>query len=328
MSEPAKRKRDNKYVLRAGLGELETTVLKQLSNHIHYLAAILCLAFVFAVGAANLLSDPIKTADYNSWKHIGITGGFPIFSIPETINSVAERSSDHAPLYFILLNIWGQFTGRDLATLRVLSLLFALLALAFTFRLALATGGKSAALDAVILTAFTAYFLYFSLEVRMYSLLTMLTAWVAWAYWRVSISSAPARSFHWAAFVIGSAAIINVHYFGFLVLSSIALYHLFFSPRERAWLKVPLALGVAGLFFLPWLPVALGSLADRSIPDHDVMSLIEALPAILSAYSNGLYLPWLLLGAVLVVQFRRLDEGQRYIAAIALYPADFAANCK
>jgi len=240
----------------------------------------LCLAFVFAFGAANLLSDPIKTADYNSWKHIGITSGSPIFTIPQTLNNVAVHSSDHAPLYFMLLNIWGQIAGRDLATLRVLSLLFALLALAFTFRLALVTGGKGAALDAVILTTFTAYFLYYSLEVRMYSLLIMLTAWVAWAYWRVSISTARARSYHWAALVIGSAAIINVHYFGFLVLTSISLYHLLFSPKDRAWMKVPLALSAAGLFFLPWLPVALSSLSARSIPDHDVLSLVEALPAI------------------------------------------------
>lgn len=290
---------------------------KWLSDHAHYLAAIFCLAFLFAFGAANLLSDPIKTADYNSWKHIGITSGSPIFSIPETLNNVAVHSSDHAPLYFVLLNVWGQITGRDLATLRVLPLLFALLALAFTFRLALVAGGKGAGLDAVILTAFTAYFLYYSLEVRMYSLLILLSAWVAWAYWRVAISSAPARSFHWVAFVIGSAAIINVHYFGFLVLASISLYHLLFSPKDRAWLKVPLALIVAGLFFLPWLPVALRSLSARSIPDHDVLSLVEALPAILSVYTNGLYLPWLLLGAVFVIHFKRLDEGQRYIAAIA-----------
>jgi len=292
-------------------------VRKQLSDYSHYLAAILCLAFVFAFGAANLLSDPIKTADYNSWKHIGITSGSPIFTIPQTLNNVAVHSSDHAPLYFMLLNIWGQIAGRDLATLRVLSLLFALLALAFTFRLALVTGGKGAALDAVILTTFTAYFLYYSLEVRMYSLLIMLTAWVAWAYWRVSISTARARSYHWAALVIGSAAIINVHYFGFLVLTSISLYHLLFSPKDRAWMKVPLALSAAGLFFLPWLPVALSSLSARSIPDHDVLSLVEALPAMLSAYTNGLYLPWLLAGGALLIHFRRLNEGQRYIAAIA-----------
>jgi len=292
-------------------------VRKQLSDYTHYLAAILCLAFVFAFGAANLLSDPIKTADYNSLKHIGITSGSPIFTIPQTLNNVATHSSDHAPLYFMLLNIWGQFAGRDLASLRVLSLLFALLALAFTFRLALVTGGKGAALDAVILTSFTAYFLYYSLEVRMYSLLIMLTAWVAWAYWRVSISTARARSFHWAALVIGSAAIINVHYFGFLVLASISLYHLLCSPKDRAWVKVPLALSAAGLFFLPWLPVALSSLSARSIPDHDVLSLVEALPAMLSAYTNGLYLPWLLAGGALLIHFRRLNEGQRYIAAIA-----------
>ena len=278
---------------------------------------MLCLAFLFAFGAANLTSDPIKTADYNSWKHIGITAAHPIFSVAETINSVATRSSDHAPLYFILLNLWGQLAGRDLATLRLLSLLFAMLALAFSYRLALATAGDGAALDAVILTAFLAHFLYFSLEVRMYSLLPLLTVWVAWAYWRVAVSRAEARWRHWVALLIGSAAIINVHYFGFLMLAALCLYHLLFAPKERAWLKVPAVMMAAGLFFLPWLPVALSSLSARSIPDHDVLSLSQALPAILSVYSNGLILPWLLAAGLLIFRFRRLDAGQRYIAVIA-----------
>ena len=206
---------------------------ERLSDHMHHLTALACLAFVFVYGATNLLADPIKTADYNSWKHIGITSGNPIFSLSETLNSVSERSSDHAPLYFVLLNAWAQFTGRDLATLRVLSLFFAMIALAFTFRLALATGGAGAAFDAVVMTTGLAYFLYFSLEVRMYSLLPMLTAWVAWAYWRVTIASARARFFHWLALLVGAAAIINVHYFGFLVLASIGLYHLLFSQAPR-----------------------------------------------------------------------------------------------
>ena len=286
--------------------------------NVHYLVTLLCLSFVFAVGATNLKSDPIKTADYNSLKHIGITHGHPIWSIPQTLKSVAERSSDHAPLYFVLLNVWGQFTGRDLVTLRVFSLFFAMLALAFTYRLALSTGGKNAALDAVLLTTFLAYFLYYSLEVRMYSLLIMLTVWLAWAYWRVSISTNKARWYHWAALLIGSAAIINVHYFGFFVLGTIGIYHLLFAPKDRRWLKVCLVMMAAGLFFLPWLPVAVHSLTRRSIPDRDVLSLLDAIPAVLSPYSNGLILPWFLGGAVLVVRFRRLNDAQRYMAAIAL----------
>jgi hypothetical protein len=275
------------------------------------------LAFVFAVGATNLKSDPIKTADYNSLKHIGISPVHPIVSVSRTVNNVAERSSDHAPLYFILLNVWGQLTGRDLVTMRVFSLFFALLALVFTFRLALSTGGARAALDAVLLTAFLAYFLYYSLEVRMYSLLIMCAAWVAWAYWRVSIAKAKARWRHWGALLLGGAAIINVHYFGFLVLAAIGIYHLFFAPKDRRWLNVCLVMMAGGLFFLPWLPVALHSFRQRSIPDHDVLSLLEAIPAILSPYSNGLLLPWLIVGALLVIGFRRLDEGQRYIVVIA-----------
>lgn len=291
---------------------------KHIVANFHRFVALVCLAFVFAVGAGNLKSDPIKTADYNSLKHIGITYERPVWNLEQTINSVATRSSDHAPLYFILLNIWGHLTGRDLATLRVLSLLFALLSLAFTFRLALSTGGRTAGLNAVLLTASLAYFLYYSLEVRMYSLLVLCCACAAWAYWRVSISTATAGRRHWAALLLASAALINTHYFGFLVLAAIGIYHLLLAPKDGRWLKVCLVMMAAGLFFLPWLPVALRSFAQRSIPDQDVLSLLEALPAILSPYSNGLLLPWLLALVVLALGFRRLNEGERYIAVIAV----------
>ena len=290
---------------------------KHIVANLHYLAAFLCLAFVFAFGAINLRSDPIKTADYNSLKHIGISYSDPLWRLPQTINSVAERSSDHAPLYFILLNLWAQLTGRDLVTLRALSLFFALLALAFTFRLALSTSGPSAALDTVLLTSFLAYFLYYSLEVRMYSLLILCAAWVVWAYWRVAILKAEARWRHWAALMLGAAAIINTHYIGFLVLAAIGAVHLLVARRDRQWWKFPLAMMAAGLSFLPWLPVALGSFVQRSIPGHDVLSLLEAAAAILSPYSNGLLLPWLIVGAALALKFRRLGEGERYIVLVA-----------
>ena len=227
---------------------------KRIVSNFHRFVALVCLAFVFAVGAGNLKSDPIKTADYNSLKHIGITYEHSIWNLKQTVDSVATRSSDHAPLYFILLNIWGHLTGRDLATLRVLSLFFALLSLAFTFRLALSTGGRAAGLNAVLLTASLAYFLYYAVEVRMYSLLLLCCAGTAWAYWRVSISTAATRRRHWAALLLAVAALINTHYFGFLVLAAIGVYHLLLAPKDGRWLKVSLVMTAAGLFFLPWLP--------------------------------------------------------------------------
>ena len=291
---------------------------KHIVANFHYLIVILCLAIVYAIGINGLKLYPVRHADINSWKHIGITRDKPIFSVPQTLDSVATRSSDHAPLYFVLLNLWAQITGRDLVNLRMLSLYFGVLSLAFTYRLALSTGGKGAALNATILTSSMAFFLYYSLEVRMYSLLTMLTALVAYAYWRISISSVSARWHHWAALLAGAAAIINVHYFGFLVLAAIGLHHLLFARKDRRWLQVCLAMAASGIFFLPWLPVALHSLGQRSIPDTDVLSLFEAILAILSPYSNGLMLPWLLAGSAFAFHYKRLGASQRYIFSLAI----------
>ena len=291
---------------------------ERVAANTHRLVAMACVAIIFAIGINGLKLYPVRHADINSWKHIGITRDKPIFSVPQTLDSVAARSSDHAPLYFVLLNLWAQVTGRDVFNLRLLSLYFAVLSLAFTYRLALSTGGKGAALNAAVLTASMAFFLYYSLEARMYSLLTMLTALVAYAYWRISISTVSARWQHWAALLAGAAAIINVHYFGFLALAAIGSHHLLFVRKDRRWLQVCLAMAASGVFFLPWLPVALRSLGQRSIPDADVLSLFEAIPAILSPYSNGLLLPWLLVGGVFALQYKRLGASQRYIFSLAV----------
>ena len=48
-----------------------------------------------------------------------------------------------------------------------------------------------------------------------------------------------------------------------------------------------------------------------------MLSLLGAIPAILSPYSNGLLLPWLIVGALMALKFRGLSEGERYVVLVA-----------
>ena len=152
----------------------------------HFAVVVLCLALSYVLGVSNLKSYPIVGAELNSIKHLWSSQSGPTNSIPETVESVFTYSSVHAPGYMILLNLWSRLTGRDLFTLRLLSVFFSLFALVLTYRLALLTRSADTATVAALIVASLAFIVYYSYTVRMYSLLAMATAWVAWSYWKIT----------------------------------------------------------------------------------------------------------------------------------------------
>ena len=257
-----------------------------------FLLVVLCLAYVFAAGLPALKAEPARPADFNSIKAIYSSRSQPDNSINEVIHFIAIRNPSHLPLYSVGLSLWMRYTGRDLFTVRLLSLLIALLAIAFAYRLTRDTAGKAAALDAAWLLSFLAFFVFYAHQARMYSLLALVAIWVVWSYWRLLGAGESAWRGRWLALLASSFAILYTHYFGFFLLAAIGLYHLLLAPKTIRWLQVCLALGGA--------------------------SIGGALQAFASIYSNGL--PVLLLAAVIALGlgFRRLSPGPRYILFLAL----------
>ena len=117
--------------------------------HIFLIAA--CLLAVYAIGVSNLKAVPISHSESNSQRHLFKTYLDPAYSLAETIASVSANSAQHGPLYFVLLNLWERLVGRDLLSLRLLSMFFGLLAVAFTCRLASIAGDRNIATVAAIL---------------------------------------------------------------------------------------------------------------------------------------------------------------------------------
>ena len=283
----------------------------------HFAIVLLCLALSFVLGASNLKSYPVFDSEANSIKHLWISHSSPTLSIAETVASVFARSPDHAPGYMVILNIWSRLTGRDFFTLRLLSVFFGLLALAFTFRLALLIAGADTAIMAALLAACLAYFVYYSYTARMYSLLAMGTAWVAWSYWKFASMEEPVPRRCWLNYICAAAAITWVHYFGLIVLAAIGVYHVFFARKTRRWLQISLASLAAGLLFTPLLPYFVAGTAGRGVPWSDALSLVDSARAIASIYTNGL--PFLVPVAAIIaaVNYRRLGEAQKYILILA-----------
>ena len=291
----------------------------QARSHSHLVLLTLCFAFVFATSMRIAKSEPASLDDAYAVKHLYYSRDHPLLSVNNTIDSVAAiGTKDHTPLYFVLLNLWSRYTGRDLLTLRLFSLLFGLLALAFTYQLTRLAGGKTAAQDAVLITSFLAFFVFYTQVTRIYSLLLFLSAWVMWSYWKTLSTAESPSPLTWLSLIVSAIAIIYTHLSGFFLLAAIGLYHLVFAPKDRRWLIVCLAMFVAGLLFLPWLPTTLEGLTVWSgVPASDGLPLIDALLAVLSIYSNGL-LPLIpCVGLLIAFRYKRLRESQRYIIVLA-----------
>ena len=279
-----------------------------------------CFAILFAWGAINLKSDSITPAEYNSIFNIFENHIADTANLAQTLRYVELKDETHPPAYFVILNLWSRLVGEDLFGLRLLSLYFGLLAVAFTYRLAKLTGGERRAQYAAILLTFSAYFAFYVHEVRMYSLLALMTAFVAWAYARaIKGSGAPAR-IGLVCLSLGSALIIYVHMFGFIVVAAISLYHVLFVAKNKRWFLVPAALAIAGLLYLPWLPVTLRLLDMRTDFAKDSLTWHETLLALTSIYNNGIGLLAPICAGILIVYRKRLGAGQvLVIALIALF---------
>ena len=272
------------------------------------------MALVYYWGATSLTAEPMAWfSEWHTLKHLYDSPVGPSYTLAETIQSVSIRSSDHGPLYFIILNIWHELVGRDLATFRILSVFFGLLALAFVYRLALTTGDPDIALDAIIFLTFLSNLVYHSQRVRMYSLLPMLAALVAWWYWKIIRMRGHAPWRHWLLLTVGSAALVAVHYFGIVLLLSIGAYHLLFVKKDRRWVAVCLAMAAAALLFSPWLPIVYRALTTSGVPDSERLLFGDSIAAIIGLYTNGLYVITPLALLVIIGKRRQLGQAQRYI---------------
>ena len=272
------------------------------------------------MGLSNLKASPIKPfSEFNTLHRVYDSPLGPSFSLAGTLERLIAQSSDHGPLYFIFLNLWDDLVGRDLFTYRLPSVLFGLIALAFVYRLAQFTRESDTALYAVFITAFMAFFIHYTYEVRMYSLLSLVSAIVAWSYWKTVSAMGPVRRCYLLSLTISAAASVYVHYFGVIMLAAIGVYHLLFVKKDRRWFQVCLAVFAAGLLFSPWLPVVAKAIAERpvKIAESNPLLFVPAVLALAGVFTNGLFPLIPVIVATVVLKFRRLVKAQRYLLILA-----------
>lgn len=184
--------------------------------------AILALAAVVRCQHVAVLSFDFDEA--YSWKMTT----FPLSEIADRISRDLPP-----PLYFYLLWGWSRVFGGAPETLRSLSVLFGLVAVAASYLLAREVGsgtressggeGEFAALAAAAMVAFSPLQVDFSQRVRMYSLGAALALTSCWLLLRALRASRPRwRDFIWYA--LAAAALAYTHSAGLLVLAAQFLY--------------------------------------------------------------------------------------------------------
>ena len=279
--------------------------------------ALACVAFVYLFGISSLKSDPVSFDEIETLKHTITRWAEYTYTIPETIHSVSQRSVEHGPLYFVLLNIWQQLAGYDLFSSRLLSVFFAMLVVAAVYRLAGLTRNSEVACAATVAIACLAYFNYYAHVTRFYALLLLMSCWLLWSYWRVLTAAGAVPGRRWLSLFAATAAIVYVNYFGFIIIAALGGYHLLCAPKSRRWLRVSVLMPCACLLFAAWLPVALRGFArSQDALDASRLTWLEALDAILSIYANGLWLlPLLAIGALL--WRRKRSAAETYLVFLA-----------
>jgi len=279
---------------------------------------LLLLMSVLAIGALD--ADPIRMPEYNSIIHTGYIQD-TTFTVSDILHSVQDKSAQHAPLYFVLLTGWAELVSIHPAILRVVSVYFALLTMAFTYRLGLRIDRRWGGVIAVFLLTFSAFNLFYTHEIRNYTVLSFASVLVMWAYWRVMTAKGQVHFSRWLWLYGASVWCVYTHYFGIFPLLGIGFFHLFFVQKNRRWVQVAVVEVIAGLSFLPWLPVVIEGTSTRKYLESDSQVFIEVIYRHLFAYGNGLW--FLLIGLLTLILYQLWRQRKRlslemYIVVVGL----------
>ncbi len=269
-----------------------------------WLVPVLLLAFW--LGARSLDARPVWADERRS-----ILDAYGAFwgpgSLPEVWSYVAKYNPWHSPGYFMALHEWGQAVGWEPPALRVMSLLVGLLAIALTYRLALALfTAPLVGIFAALVMASSAFFVHYAFEMRVYTLMALFSVLTFWAYVRI-IQSRRVSYWLYMALFAGTVGLLYSHYLAAITLVGIGLYHLLFVPKNRRWWLVSGTVVAAGLVFLPWVRYMLDGLelaVDKEDLHARALSTPEALWSFLYMFGNGAIALMLALMAAAVVAWR------------------------
>ena len=228
----------------------------------------------------------------------------------------ALRRDGAPPLYYALLHGWSALFGsgdRAVRSLSGLCMIGAAVALWFVGR---RVAGRAGAWIAVMLVAANPYAIRYATETRMYALEMMLVAWGILAFRRALESPTWGRLVQFGAVV---ALLLYTQYWTVYLIAVVGALLIGLSWRgayRHEARRMLLAMAVAGLVFLPWLPTFLFQRAHTGTPWGTAQPPGVPLGYTLRDFSGGDQQEgWLLfvamIGLLMLGVFGRATDGRR-----------------
>jgi uncharacterized membrane protein len=191
-----------------------------------------------------------RLGDRNLWPDEAYSLDLAQRTIPDILAFL--RANDAHPVgYYAVLSLWIRAFGENLATMRTLSVIFGLAAVALVWRLGRRLFSPAVGVGAAALLALNPFQIFASNELRMYMPLEFLALLSTWTLWRAHESAAGYA--WWAAYGASLAAMAYVSYYAFLLVPAHLLWiFLHRSPGQTAR-QVGVAAVTAAVFYAPWI---------------------------------------------------------------------------
>ncbi len=244
---------------------------------------IFCLVFRLAfISQKNLWFDEVF-----SW-HLSMGSFYDI--IVRTSNDI------HPPLYYFTLKIWNLIIGDSVASMRILSALFASASIFFIYPVSRRFMHPIQAFLVIILYSISPLNLYYSQEVRMAAMNLFLN--IGSVYFLLKLCDTKHdyyrifRDKYSAMYLLFTTAAIYTHYFSFFILAAEVLYIVIINRKESKQIPAYLYLwGGMFLLYLIWVPDIITHMS-RGQEWRNSQSLIQVLNEYVSFVKDlnmGLY---------------------------------------
>lgn len=173
----------------------------------------------------------------------------------------------HPPGYYLALGLWADAAGTSEFALAFFSCFLGVALIALTYAVTRRVGGGAAAALAAAMAALSAYSVWYSQEVRMYTLAAALACLLLLITARVARGPCP----WWPVWGLVAAGTLYTLYYALFLLPALSVYWLIRAlhqpgDRVRALVRWAGAHLLALLLYLPWLPIAVRQALDPPVP--------------------------------------------------------------
>lgn len=257
-----------------------------------WIIVVSVLLMMYAIGLVGINQDSYRRDELTTLGHAGaLERSDNSITVADTLNLVAEYSPEHAPLYYMTLNVWGLVHSYHYYPLRMISMFAGVIAVAGIYLLGKKMADHRTGLFASFLATTNIVFVFYTHELREWIWVVMFAVLIWLIYWHIITRKQAVRPMYFLALFIVTILALYTNYSVIFVLIAIGLYHLFFVRKNTVWMYTSIVVITAGLLFIPWLPTVLFSLSNRSSQLGDTSSLLlsnpELVQQLMRFWGNG-----------------------------------------